>query len=35
MQICIKKKKILNTINEWLKIDDDKYDDEYDYTFKC
>ena len=35
---AIKKKKIMNTINEELKFDksdDDKYDDEYDYPFKC
>ena len=33
-----KKKEIMNTINEELKLDesdDDKYDDEYDYPFKC
>ena len=34
----IKKKMILNTINEELKLDesdDDKYDDKYVYPFKC
>ena len=34
-----KKKKIMNTINEELKLDesddDDKYYDKYDYPFKC
>ena len=42
MQICNKqkkkKKKILNTTHEELKLDesdDDKYDDEYVYSFKC
>ena len=33
-----KKKKILNTTHEELKLDesdDDKYDDEYVYSFKC
>ena len=34
----MKKKKILNTINEELKLDesdDDEYDNEYDYLLKC
>ena len=34
----IKKQKIMDTINEELKLnesDDAKYDDEYDYPFKC
>ena len=43
MQICNKqkkkkKKKILNPTHEELKLDesdDDKYDDEYVYSFKC
>ena len=33
----IKKRKIMNTINKQLKLDktdDDKYDDEYIYSFK-
>ena len=35
---AVKKKKIMNTINEELRLDesdDDEYDDEYDYPFKC
>ena len=35
---AIKKKMIMNTINEELKLDesdDDKYDDKYVYPFKC
>ena len=35
----MKKKKIMNAINEELKLnesdDDDKYDNEIDYPFKC
>ena len=36
---AMKKKKIMNAINEELKLDesddDDKYDNEIDYPFKC
>ena len=38
MQVCNKEKKIMNAINEVLQLDesdDDKYDDEYDYPFRC
>ena len=37
-KFAIKKKKIINTINEELKLDetdDDEYDDEWDYPFEC
>ena len=38
MQVCNKEKKIMNAINEVLQLDesdDDKYDDEYVYSFRC
>ena len=39
MQICNKEEKIMDTINEKLELDesddDDKYDNEHDYPFKC
>ena len=38
MQVCNKEKKIMNAINEVLQLeesDDDKYDDEFDYPFRC
>ena len=38
MQVCNKEKKIMNASNEVLQLDesdDDKYDDECDYPFRC